>query len=164
MTGLIRITNRFGFTNLEELQMNVQLKENGVSCFSWVENLRLAPLQSIIYEFERLKDYPYKADKDYRVLVSFCLMKSELWAPSGFEVAFEDLELCKGNLSESNRAMASFPLIIEEDSAIIKVKGDLFEYIFEKRTGILESLVYNDIQYLKKGRLPIYGGLLWQMK
>ena len=151
MTGLIRITNRFGFTNLEELQMNVQLKENGVSCFSWVENLRLAPLQSIIYEFERLKDYPYKADKDYRVLVSFCLMKSELWAPSGFEVAFEDLELCKGNLSESNRAMASFPLIIEEDSAIIKVKGDLFEYIFEKRTGILESLVYNDIQYLKKG-------------
>ena len=52
MTGLIRITNRFGFTNLEELQMNVQLKENGVSCFSWVENLRLAPLLSIFFVFE----------------------------------------------------------------------------------------------------------------
>lgn len=149
--GIIKIANRFSFTNLKELQMNVQLRENGISCLSWTENIELAPLKSMTYSLEELKKYPYETGKDYRVLVSFCLIKSEIWAPSGFEVAFEDLELYKGNMLGIDRTTAVCALAVEEDSNIIKVKGEAFEYVFGKKTGNLESLLYNGIQYLKKG-------------
>lgn len=149
--SVIKITNRFNFTDLKELQMNIQLIENGVSCCSWIEKPELAPSQSMTCSLEKLKDYPYKSGKDYRVLVSFHLTKPEMWAPSGFEIAFEDLELYRGNLQAADQIAATQPLEVEEDSLAIKVKGEAFEYIFGKRTGMLESLVYNGIQYLKKG-------------
>lgn len=150
--GVIKITNRFGFTDLKELQMNIQLSENGVSCLSWTENPALAPLESMTYRLEKLKDYPFEIGKAYRVLVSFCLIKPEIWASPGFEVAFEDLELYKGNISESYvRIPSTRALVVEEDSLTIKVKGENFEYDFGKRSGTLESLIYQGVQYLKKG-------------
>lgn len=150
-SGSVKITNRFSFTNLKELQMDVQLREDGITCFSWTENLELDPLNSLTYKLEKLKQYSYQPGKDYRILISFNQKQPKMWAPSGFEVAFEELELGEGNRLEPAKTLTGRALVVQEDSIAIKVKGQDFEYSFGKKTGNLESFAYHGIQYVKEG-------------
>ena len=56
------------------------------------------------YCIEKLREYSFKKGVDYRIQISFKLKQPKKWAPEGFEIAFEDLELYRGNICIRKRA------------------------------------------------------------
>ena len=147
---IVSITNRFSFTNLKDLNMLVQLYGNGSLCLEWNDSLSLAPLRTMEYCIEKLREYSFKKGVDYRIQISFKLKQPKKWAPEGFEIAFEDLELYRGNIHIENNSDKLEPLQVREEAQTIKILGQNFEYTFGKLSGTLESLIYNGIQYIKK--------------
>lgn len=148
--GTVEIWNRFHFTNLNELKTAWQLQADGEVIQQGELNPDIAPLQRKIVRIP-IEKPDLKSNTEYRLLVSFSLEKAEAWAPAGFEVAWNQMEL-PWKKSEEMSLEQTLPLVsFAEDSDNITITGNDFEYWFDKSTGRLSSLQYLGKQMINEG-------------
>jgi len=148
--GTVEIWNRFHFTNLSELKTTWQLQADENIIQEGELNLDLAPLERTIVKIPFQKP-DLKADTEYRILVSFSLKKAEVWAPVGFELAWNQLELpWRKTTVEIPAQNIPAPEHSENEVAII-ISGKNFEYVFDKTTGRLTSMKYEGTALLNEG-------------
>ena len=87
---------------------------------------------------------------EYFLQVSFRQKKDTRWAGSGFEIAWEQFKLPWEKRAEINTPV--LPLISVRDSADhLILDGSQFKYVFNKKTGHLESMFYMGKRLVSKG-------------
>ena len=166
--GKIRVTNEYRFTNLEDFRAVWRLKEDGeVIQQGTLGRVKLAPGKSriVTIPFRRPE---LKSGAEYWLTVEWQLREPTLWADSGHSVAWEQFKMPFD--------VAAGPAFDVEDQARVKldesadsieVSGGSFTYAFDKKSGTLSSMKYEDRQILEEGPvLQVWAKILrnWSRK
>jgi beta-galactosidase len=158
--GTIEIWNRQQFTDLNELKGRWQLQADDKIVQQGELNLLLAPLQKKVIKLPFNKP-ALQSGVEYRLLLSFGLKENKRWAPAGFEVAWDQLELPWKTVTPAKKQQVSSPVSMKENNEGLTISGKTFEYNFDKKTGRLSSAKYggksliNDGPKLNVWRAPV---------
>ena len=148
--GEIEITNRYLFTDLNELQTEWILQGDGEVLDRGNLTVNLEPQKKAVMTIP-FKKPEIKEGVEYRLLVSFQQKGISLWAEPGFEIAWDQMELPWFEpVMEIARATES-ALTMKEDKEKVTVSGNEFSYIFDKKTGYLISMQIKGKELIKKG-------------
>ena len=149
--GLLEITNRHSHTNLNEFQTVWQLFANEKIIQEGILNLSVEPLKSIkvTIPFQKLDNI--KEGTECRLLISYKTKTDKPWAKLGFEVAWDEFIFPTKTLTNVYVRKDKSPIsIIEKDDSLLVV-GKNFIYIFSKKSGMLNSLKYQNNELIDAG-------------
>jgi beta-galactosidase len=149
-TGTVGITNRYLFTNLNELDTRWRLQGNGEVIQEGELNLDIEPGKKAIVSVP-FKKPEIKEGTEYFLLVSFYQKEKTLWAEPGFEIAWDQMELPWLKPLGVSHSDVSQPVAVEEVDDNLLVKGKNFTYRFDKKSGFLQSLQVNGTELIRKG-------------
>ncbi|MEI7422601.1 MAG: glycoside hydrolase family 2 TIM barrel-domain containing protein [Prolixibacteraceae bacterium] len=90
--GTVEITNRYRFTNLNELITTWQLQADGETLQKGELKLSLAPLSKARVQIP-MKKPALQPGVEYRLMLCFNLKEAKPYAVTGYEVAWDQLEL-----------------------------------------------------------------------
>ena len=148
--GIVEITNRYHFTNLNELKTSWQLQADGAILQQGILNLSVAPLEKAKIKI------PYKKPLiqpgiEYRLLISFTLKDTKPYAPAGFEVAWDQLELPWNTTLNTEEALVVPDMKVNDANQQLTISGNDFEYVFSRQTGQLVKMKYNGKELIREG-------------
>ena len=149
-TGSVEIANRYLFTNLNELDARWRVQGNGQVIQEGRLDLDIEPGEKTVVKVPFVKPEILKGT-EYFLVLSFHQLKQTLWAESGYEIAWDQMELPWFNPATISRSDLSLPISVEETNDNLIVKGNDFIYRFDKRTGFLGSLKAGDRELIKRG-------------
>lgn len=146
-TGWVEVWNRNHFLDASYYNARWFLEADGTVLEEGELDLRIAPLSK-----QKMR-IPYhkpeiKPGVEYRVTVSVSLKWSASWAPAGFEVAWDQLELPWYRMEEPE----SVPFIaasLKGEGKNLIVSGPDFNYLFDKEKGMLVSMNYKGKEMLQ---------------
>ncbi|WP_235841591.1 glycoside hydrolase family 2 TIM barrel-domain containing protein [Confluentibacter sediminis] len=146
--GDIEIENKYDFTNLDQFTISWELLENGFV----VEKGDLAPL-SLEPNKKTIINIPYsieiKNKKEYFINIYFALKTDINWAKKGYIIAKEQLPINDRPTFVTNpTAELKKPLNIVKNDNDLEVAGHDFKISFDTQKGILNSLVYNQKEFI----------------
>jgi beta-galactosidase len=145
------IKNRYQFTNLRSFVGKWELNEDGV-----VVSTGELPVGSIAPGQEKTITLPYaikaKPGAEYFIRVSFQLATGNLWAPKGFEVAWQQFEL--GTPLPAAAKPQGGNVTLNNDKDVIRVKGKDFNIVFDKGKGTFTSMETGGKNILHDGAGP----------
>jgi beta-galactosidase len=148
--GLVKITNRYLFTNLNALSCTWSLSDRGTKVSEGIIETNIEPLSSAIVKI------PYntgdlKKAGDFSLLLSFRQKKMEVWADAGFEIAWEQFELSRTEITGREADNDFGAITVTEKNADLIVSGKNFSYVFSTVTGDLTSMVVSGKELLSRG-------------
>lgn len=149
--GTVEITNRYAFTNLNELKSVWQLMADNEILQKGELNISLkaGEKSKIVIPFKKTV---VKPGVSYRVLLSFQTKEDKFWSKIGYEIAFEQLDLPWFEaIKVSEKPKTSNSLNIVDENGKITIVGSTFFYRFDKGTGELDNLKYNGENLIAKG-------------
>jgi len=147
--GMIEIDNRHHFRNLNELDFNWQLTENGLVIQDGKLDVDLAA-------GERMKiSIPYSLTKKlpgaiYHLLVSGATTVDQPWAKAGHEVAWEQFPLSFLEIPAQEET-SKLPIHAEYEDQTLKLSGEGFVYGMDTLNGTFFSMVLDGKELLRKG-------------
>lgn len=149
-TGSVEVTNRYLFTNLNELDVKWTLQGNGKTLQEGRLSLDIEP------GGKKIVILPYSIPEldegiEYSLVVSFHQKGKTLWADPGFEIAWDQMKLPWYRPPMQITAKAHSAPVIEELMDKLLVSGSNFVYRFDKKSGSLESMQVNGRELIKKG-------------
>jgi beta-galactosidase len=148
--GLVEITNRNRFLNLNEYTTVWQLIADDKILQSGNLDLSVAPMKTL------QTSIPYTvpiiaSGVEYRLLVSFKLKQDKPWAKKDFEVAFDEFTLpYKSKYSPSMSSNTTVVALLDSKN-VLNVNGTNFNYQFDKASGKLISLQYMGKEMIQSG-------------
>lgn len=145
LAGSIEIANKYNFTNLDQFTITWSLSEDGKIIQSGVlAPLPLAPGQTakVSIPFSQPVTTP---GAEYWLRIDARLKQDVIWASQGYSVAFEQIAVpfavqAKPVIEINELA----DITVNQDSNRVNVYGKAFQATFDKTTGTLSSLVYNN--------------------
>lgn len=138
-TGEAEVTNRLYFTDLSQYAFHWTLMADGNAIEQGTLNISTAPQQKEIITIPYHKP-SIEAGNEYRVMITASLKNDEIWAKTGHEVAWDQLELKEWYQALPKRNVYSSSLKAEENDEQITVSGNGFAYVISKTTGNLEKV------------------------
>jgi beta-galactosidase/beta-glucuronidase len=153
--GIIRILNRYDFTDLSIIDISWELTEDGkVIQQGTLPKLFIPPHESEIVTVPFKVPEPLKPGAEYWLTIRYKLSRDTPWAEGGYEIGWTQfkipLEVPPG---PAVKVSSMSPLKLEEEDDEIKVSGKNFSLTFDKRDGCLTSLIYEGLNIIKKGPL-----------
>lgn len=149
----VKITNRYGFTNLDELAFSWQLLENGMP----IETGRIADV-SVLPRAHASVKVPYHQTlsdgKDYHLLISARLKQSTLWAPKGFEIAWEQFELKHGFFAATEAPQNTSEIKVKEAGHLLTLTGEHTVIKVDTSSAAVTSLSMDGKELLKQPLRP----------
>jgi beta-galactosidase len=148
--GLVKITNRHHFKNLDEFNTVWELLENGKVVQSGSMDISLASQKTaeVTIPFKKVES----ANKEEIILtVSFRMKKQTKWAGADQEVAWDQLKFPVSQCVTMKQVTSASPIKMNETQNEISIVGSQFEYVFNKQSGTLSTMIYNNINYLSSG-------------
>lgn len=141
--GEISITNKYDFINLKRFDITWTLAEDGKIIQSGIlPALDLGPDGSatVTVPFTRPDLRP---GAEYWLKIKWQLREDRIWGKKGHVVAFEQMAVPFPVPEKSAIAVADLPdpELIQNDKDVT-IRGKSFALSFDKRTGVLSSLVY----------------------
>ena len=137
--GIIKIRNKYQFISLDGFQANWSLSEDGKEVFNGPLSLgHIKPGDSLIVQLPN--QYNHKDGSEYIMRVSFTMLKNDLWAAKGFEIAAQQLVLPNEKQPVSQNKLNIPPVHLKADTNNIFVTGTDFNIIFNKVTGTFSTI------------------------
>lgn len=150
--GIVEITNRYLFTNLDEMNIVWELEKGGEILEQGEINTDLEPLKSALIEIPYHKPV-IDPGVEYRLLISLRQKESKSWAEPGYEIAWEQFDLpWSVDSDEVEEKPEAFSVISYEDG-MLTIAGDDFRYVFDSREGALSSFIISGKEMLKRGAM-----------
>ena len=147
----IEVHNRNFFTNTNAFEARWNLEENGISIASGKLEVDVEPETKKTYGLPIQKPQ-LKAGATYLVTVSFHSKEVTQWAPKGFELYWDQLELPWIVPAEEKLVQQQTnPLKVTDNEQHLVVSGVNFDYTFNKADGQLYSMKYMGTELLKQG-------------
>ena len=146
--GWVEVWNRNNFLDASYYKTRWFLEADDEIIQQGELNLQV-PAQS-----KKLIQIPYKKPtikpgKEYRIMVSSCLAKDELWANAGHEVSWDQLELSWFQKLEVAAVKQNSEIKLDKTGDEIAVYGTDFKYAFDKKSGMLKSIQIKGKEMLK---------------
>lgn len=139
--GSFIIKNRYQFTDLNQFAGKWTLSKNGTVIKSGNFNPgSLAPGQE--KEIHIAYNTKLDAGTEYFVRVSFELSQAANWAPKGYEIASQQIELPAARPLPENKPTGG-SLTMHDENNVIQVKGNNFSLTFDKIRGTFTSMQEN---------------------
>lgn len=148
--GEIELTNYYLFTNLSELESVWELKADNDVIERGVLSPDLKPLQSVVMKIPFSKP-EIKENTEYRLCLSFRLRDGSVWADAGHEIAWEEFDLPWRREGKAPERSSVKPLTVNEAKGDLIVSGEKFQYVFDKKEGLLTSITIDGKEVLKRG-------------
>jgi beta-galactosidase len=149
----VKLTNRFGFTNLDQLAFSWQLLENGVT----IESGRIADASVLPGAHASVK-VPYRQTlndgKDYHLLISARLKQSTRWAPKGFEIAWEQFELKHGFFAATETQQKTSDIQVKEAGHLVTLIGEKTVIQVDSSSAAVTSISMDGKELLKQPLRP----------
>ncbi len=150
---IFTIKNRYQFINLNGFTAKWELTEDGTKISSG--DLKLGLINA---GTEKDIVIPYTANpkpgSEYFIRVSFDLATAQIWAPKGFEVAWQQMELPIA-IPAITTNMQAGNLSLTDEAGTIQIKGADFNLVFNKTKGIFSSIEKNGESILQKDGGPM---------
>jgi beta-galactosidase len=148
--GIIRIINRSEVKNANAYTAYIVVKEDGkVITNQQIGGIDVAPATTVEFPVSKWVQ-KMKAGSEYHVEMKFVLQKAEAWAPSGFEIASNQL-LLKPVTADANRFTAIPYTETEKGYTISRYDYSIF---ISKATGALESYKLKGKEQISTPLLP----------
>lgn len=153
----VEVLNRHFFTNLKLYDAKWNLEENGISVASGKIQVNADPQsrQKLVLPIGKPV---LKAGATYLVTVSFHSKEATKWAPAGFEVAWDQLEMPWEVPAAQPQAMEKgVPLKVTKQDNQLVIAGSNFAYAFSQTDGSILSMQYKGKELLRQGpRLNVW--------
>lgn len=149
-SGLVEITNRYLFTDLNELDTRWSLEENGEVLQSGKLDLNLEPGEKVVVKVPFIKPEIHDGS-EYFLVVSFHQKDETQWARPGFEIAWDQMVLPWVSPASVSPSGLSQPVTVEEADDCLLVRGKNFVYSFDKKRGSLNSMKVNGRELIRMG-------------
>ena len=145
--GIMQIENYHHFKNLNELEGSWTLQVNGKVVQQGDLNMDLPAKQSsqVAIPLQLVEEAG-----EAILLVSFRLKEDLAWAEAGHEIAWEQFVL-PGHPAAEPVEKPYGKVQVEENDSEIKIVGEKYSYVLDKRTGQISSLRFMEKEYLEKG-------------
>ena len=148
----VKVINAYDFTNLDEFTIQWSLIENGVAIEKGeMPAPALSPNESAVVQI------PYtsklNAKNEYFINVYYALSKDATWAKAGHVVASEQIAIQQPTTDKKCTTQSTGTLQLKTASNEVLVSGSNFSVSFDKQSGIMTSLKYNNKEmiYDKQG-------------
>lgn len=156
LNGKIEVENKHLFTNVNKYQGEWELIEDGKpvqsGSFSKKE-LDILPLTKEVLTAPFTQP-EVKPGAEYFLNVKFTLKEDTAWAKAGHIVAKEQLALPFAASDAEAEEIEINPLKLEETEDTAVVTGASFKVIFNKKTGTMDSFIFQGTQIIKAGPVP----------
>lgn len=152
--GLVRITNRHSFTNLDQYAVRWSLSRDGEELQQGTLNSQDIPPASsreVQIPFERI---PPSDNADYWLRLSLHETRDRPWCKAGYEVAKDKLLLSGRKPTGTYASEAPVPISHQQQDDQIVVTGQDFSVAVSKKTGQLTSYKVQGVEYLKSPLRP----------
>ena len=148
--GEVEITNRYLFTNLNELETIWILQADGQELDRGTLSVDIAPQKKkiVVVPFKKPE---LKSNVEYHLLISFRQKGNTLWSEPGFEIAWDQMELPWYNPVKEEIKVPASSLSVKEDKDETVISGKDFKYAFDKSTGTLNSIQSYGKELIKRG-------------
>jgi len=147
----IEVQNRNFFTNTNAYEARWNLEENGITIASGNLQVDVEPETKKNYVLPIAKPQ-LKAGATYLVTVGFHSKEAAPWAPKGFEMCWDQLEMPWVVPTEEKLLQPhTSPLKVVNNEQYVIVSGVNFDYSFNKTNGQLYSMKYMGTELLKQG-------------
>ena len=151
--GLFQIVNGFDFINLNVLKLHWRILADGNEIQKGEMDMKSIPAGKsanvkIPYKFSAGTEHEYWLD------ISFRLKKAASWAEKGHEIAWQQFELSKNSAARVYALESMPPIQVEEDQNDILVAGKKFSINFNRKSGTIDSWIYNGETLLTRGPVP----------
>lgn len=147
--GKVKITNWSNFTNVNEFEVMYSIGKANAPMNKTMQ-IELAPHQSKEVSFP-MEDIDLLTNRDLWFQISFTIKNNTLWADKGHEVAWEQFQIKKKQMTTASASAVSPLVDVEETQAAINVKGELFDYSIDKNNGQLNQMKYDGKELLQSG-------------
>jgi beta-galactosidase len=148
--GEVEVTNRYLFTNLDELQTKWMLKADNDIIDQGIISSDIDPLKTAMLKIPFSKP-EIKEGAEYRLILSFCLKGKTAWADEGFEIAWEELNLPWKSACQSTENRIVNYLTVNEENEKLIISGEKFSYVFDKKKGLLTGMQVSGKELIKRG-------------
>lgn len=154
-TGKVKILNRYEFSNLNILECEWELIENGKQIQKGViGKIDLAPGKEKEISIPFTKP-ALKSQSEYFINLTFKLSAATSWAEKGHLVAWEQLALPYKVESKPYIAKADNSFTMNETADEIKFSGTNFSIGFDKKSGSISSIKNQGKEIIKQGPKPV---------
>jgi len=144
--GWVEVWNRNHFLDASYYKTRWFLEADGEILEEGELDLQVAPLTKKHIQIPFRKP-AIKPGTEYRITFSSSLRKDECWTPAGYEVSWDQMELPWYTKAEI--VAPSGRLTFNETSGDIVVSGADFKYTFDKKEGLLVSVIIKGKELLK---------------
>ncbi len=148
--GIVKITNRHQFKNLDEFDTNWEILKNGARIESGKLKVELPAQLSKEVKIPFSK-FNINDGSEYILTVSFSMKNASQWAPAGYEVAWDQLEFPVAKSANNTISANNSAVNIQENDCSITLSGANFEYVIDKKTALFSKVIFNNTNYLEKG-------------
>lgn len=133
--GEITLFNKRYFTTLADMELNWSIVCDGKEIKSGkVESLDIQPRESVTIKLFEKEHF----DGNCLLNLSFIKKQTEVWAEKGYEIGFEQFELCS---AVKGKAFIGNGFETEENRRYLTVKTATSTLVFDKSYGRLEQIV-----------------------
>lgn len=148
--GIIKITNRFYFTDLSKYQIKYRIYQNEKQIKETILSLSLAPQQSenVTIPISGLKQL---AGTEYFVNFEVTTKVPEPLVPVGHIIAYDQFELPMKGTKKDYRESGNPKLSFAETEGVIIVSSSKLNFVFDKTKGIATSYKVDGTEYFDKG-------------
>ncbi len=151
----VKVTSRYDFLSLDHVDLSCNFCVNGKE----IDPVTLAskpmePGESCIVEIPRPSGVEITASDDVCLSLSARLKSPTLWAEAGFRVAKEQFVLQQGSIEAVQAAPGR--LDVQESDKEIRIQGDGFRVVVEKKNGALTSWAQNGSELLRGPLEPYF--------
>ncbi len=144
--GKIEIKNMLDFTNLKDiLYAEYELSHDGdVIEVGVLDELDIKPKSS--KEFKIKLNIPKKGAVHLRVI--YRQKYDTPFIHEGYELGFDQIEIKKPKAEKLEKIKSKAEIVVNEFDTFIEIYSDKFRYIFNKLTGMFDSMVKDNVNIL----------------
>jgi beta-galactosidase len=147
--GVVEMTNRHQFKNLNELDGIWEMTVNGDTIQRGFFQVDCAPGEMVVDTIPfRMPEI--ESNSECLLTVAFLLKENSKWAKAGHEIAWEQFSV-PAEISAKDVIPVNGKVNVLENGENIVVSGKNFRYTMDKKTGRLTSLQFNETEYLESG-------------
>lgn len=146
--GIIKITNRFYFTNLSKYQIKYSIYRNGKVLKEADLPLSLAPQESknVTIPVQGLKP---EAGVEYFINFQVITKEAEPLVPKGHLIAYDQFELPFVVNKKEYKATNAPKLDVQDQNGVIKISSSKVDFVFDTKKGIVTSYSVDGTEYFK---------------
>ncbi|MHA1659018.1 MAG: glycoside hydrolase family 2 TIM barrel-domain containing protein [Promethearchaeota archaeon] len=147
--GMIKILNKYKFIFLDFIELIWELTANGVKIQEGkLKNPEIKPgdQQEVVVPFEKPE---LKANTEYHLKITSILAKDTLWAKKGHIIAWDQFLMPFETPIEQKEDIQAMPVVkMNNLPNSVVLEGKNFELIIGKKTGSIESFIYNELDLI----------------